>query len=233
MNLIDEKRAQKRFVYEATIWHDNLFPDIFYETKMYNLSQGGLYFESDQILYVGEQIFIAIREPSASDNDYKDCFKVEIRWSKNLKKSLMRYGYGAQFVDSHNTLLESIDTAGLSLEPLPDSSHTDSNDSRQNARSPYRKVTFFTTRNRSCKGFITNVSRAGAFVITKEKLPLQERITMIIPGGAKRGDLRLNACVVRLSPKGIGVKFDRRTLLERREGRNRRQDRRSTAGAES
>ena len=67
-----DQRKKKRFKYEATVWHDNLFPQIFYETKMRDISQGGIYFESDQTLYAGERIYVAIKDPSGSDNDYKD-----------------------------------------------------------------------------------------------------------------------------------------------------------------
>ena len=40
MNFNSDQRKKSRYKYEATIWHDNLFPEIFYETKMYNLSKG-------------------------------------------------------------------------------------------------------------------------------------------------------------------------------------------------
>ncbi len=66
VNFNSDQRKKNRYKYEATIWHDNLFPEIFYETKMYNLSKGGIYFESDQTLYTGEKIYIAIKDPSAS-----------------------------------------------------------------------------------------------------------------------------------------------------------------------
>ena len=223
MNLNSDQRAKKRYQYEATIWHDNLFPDIFYETKMYNLSKRGIYFESDQTLYAGEKIYIAIKDPSASDNDYKNCLKVEIKWRKNIKDSVFRYGYGAQFTDSRNTLLESINMAKLSKAGLRENGcYKYLKDSRQDPRSLYRKVTFFTTNNRNYKGFITNISRSGAFIVTKHKFFLGQQIMLVIPGGGKHCDIKLKGSVVRLSPKGIGVKFDRRTGMERRKGGDRR-----------
>jgi len=228
VNLNSDQRTKKRYQYEATIWHDNLFPDIFYETKMYNLSQGGIYFESDQTLYAGEKIYIAIKDPSASDNDYKNCLKVEIKWRKNIKDSFFRYGYGAQFIDSRNTLLESIDMAKLSKASLKENGYKYRKDSRQDPRSHYRKVTFFSTNNRNYKGFITNISRSGAFIVTKHKFFLGQQIMLVIPGGGKHYDIKLKGSVVRLSPKGIGVKFDRRTGMERRKGRDRRSNKRRT-----
>ena len=228
MNLTSDQRAKKRYKYEATIWHDNLFPDIFYETKMYNLSKRGIYFESDQTLYAGEKIYIAIKDPAASDKDYKDCLKVEIKWRKSIKGSFFRYGYGAQFIDSPSTLFESIDMTKLRKAGQQKNSSNYRKDSRQDPRSRYRKVTFFTTNNRNYKGFITNISRSGAFILTKHKFSLGQQIMLVIPGGGKHCDMRLKGSVVRLSPKGVGIQFDRRTGRERRQGGDRRSSKRRT-----
>lgn len=226
VNVKSDQREKKRHKHEATIWHDNLFPEIFYETKMRNLSQGGIYFESDQTLYAGEKIYIAIKDPSASDNDYKDCAQVEIKWRKILTDSSFQYGYGAQFIDSRNALLASIDPASLETDSLPDDGYKYKKDSRLNPRSPYRKVTFFTTQDRNYKGFITNISRSGAFIVSKYKFAIGQQITLVIPGGKKYSAMKLKGTVVRLSPKGAGVKFDRRTGLERRKGGDRRKNKR-------
>jgi len=226
VNLNSDQRADKRYKYEATIWHDNLFPEIFFETKMYNLSKGGIYFESDQTLYAGEKIYIAIKAPSGSENDYKDCVQVEIKWRKNLKDSKVKYGYGAQFIDSRNAFLESIDLSDPGMDSLPKNGYKYGKDSRQNPRAPYRKVTFFTTQNRNYKGFITNISRSGAFIITNYKFFLGQQIMLVIPGGKRHSNMKLKGAVVRLSPKGAGVKFDRRTGVERRKGEDRRKKKR-------
>ena len=228
MNFNSDQRDKKRYKYEATIWHDNLFPEIFYETKMYNLSEGGIYFESDQTLYAGEKIYIAIKDPSVSGNDYKDCVQVEIKWRKNMADSNVQYGYGAQFTDSRNTLLNAIDTASLSRERLQKTGPKYKKDSRQNPRSPYRKITFFTTNNHKGKGFITNISRSGAFIVSRYKFTLAQKIKLVIPGDKKHPDMKLEGSVVRLSPKGAGVKFDRRTGMERRKGSDRRKNGRRT-----
>jgi Tfp pilus assembly protein PilZ len=228
VNAKSDQRYKKRYKYEATIWHDNLFPEIFYETTMGNLSQGGIYFESDQTLYAGEKIYIAIKDPSGSDNDYKDCVQVEIKWRKILSDSKFQYGYGAQFMDSRNILWESIDPASLASDGAPDNGYKLKNDARHDPRSPYRKVTFFTTQNRNYRGFITNISRSGAFLVSKYKFTLGQQITLVIPGDKKHSDMRLKGSVVRLSTKGAGVKFDRRTARERRKGGDRRKNKRRT-----
>ena len=226
MSIQSDQRKKKRFKYEATIWHDNLFPKIFYETKMRDISQGGIYFESDQTLYTGERIYIAIKDPSASDNDYKDCAQIEIKWRKILTDSTFQYGYGAQFLDSRNSVLEAIAPNSLAKDASPDSGYKPKPDSRQDPRSSYRKLTFFTAAEHRYQAFITNISRTGAFIVSKYKFSLAEQITLVIPGDQKHREMKLKGTVVRLSPKGAGIKFDRRTGRERRKGEDRRRNRR-------
>ena len=141
-----------------------------------------------------------------------------------MTDSNVQYGYGASFTDSSNILLNSIDTADLLQESLPGNEQKYKKDSRHNPRSPYRRVTFFTTKNRNYKGFITNISRSGAFIVTNHKFSLGQKISLVIPGDKKHRDMKLNGSVVRLSPKGAGIKFDRRTGIERRRGGDRRKN---------
>jgi Tfp pilus assembly protein PilZ len=226
VSIQSDQRKKKRFTYEATIWHDNLFPKIFYETRMRDISQGGIYFESDQTLYAGETIYIAIKDPSGSDNDYQNCAQIEIKWRKILTGSTFQYGYGAQFMDSRNAVLEAIDPDSLVSEGSADNGYKIKADARQDPRSSYRKLTFFTIAERSYKAFITNISRTGAFIVSKYKFSLGQQITLVIPGDEKHREMKLKSTVVRLSPKGAGIKFDRRTGKERRKGRDRRQNKR-------
>ena len=226
VSIQSDQRKKKRFKYEATIWHDNLFPKIFYETKMRDISRDGIYFESDQTLYAGERIYIAIKDPSASDNDYQDCAQVEIKWRKILSDATFQYGYGAQFMDSRNSVLEAISPDSLVSEASPDNGYKVKLDARQDPRSSYRRLTFFTAAKSSYKAFITNISRAGAFIVSKYKFSLGQQITLAIPGDQKHREMKLKGTVVRLSPKGAGIKFDRRTGRERRKGGDRRKNRR-------
>ncbi len=229
VSIQSDQRKNKRFEYDATIWHDNLFPKIFYETKMRNVSQDGLYFESDQTLYAGERIYIAVKDPSASGKDYKDCAQIVIKWRKILTGSTFQYGYGAQFIDSRNTVLEAIDPDSLATEVSTDNGYKLNQDARQEPRSSYRKLTFFTTEKSSYKAFITNISRTGAFIVSKYKFSLGQQITLVIPGDQKHREMKFQSTVVRLSAKGVGIKFDRRTGRERRKGADRRKNKRRTA----
>ena len=113
MDLKLDQRKDKRLRCEAVIWHDNLLPEIHYNAKMYNLSKAGVYFESDQIIYPGEDICIGLKDPASPVNDTKDRFRVEIRWRKDLQNTSFRFGYGAKLINPIDTLVNSLDRTEL------------------------------------------------------------------------------------------------------------------------
>jgi hypothetical protein len=222
-----DQRGDKRFKYEAAIWHENILPGRFYRAKICNISQSGLYFESDQTLYQGEKIYIGSKDPQATDNMADECAGVRIRWRKDLKDASYRYGYGAEFLDSNNPLVWSIDNSKISTQHSRGTSGRYRKDPRAHVREPYRKEIVFTTKNRRYRGSIVNISRGGAFITTRNKFSLGQMIHLDIREDKNCKALRLKGWVVRLSPTGIGVKFDRRIQPDRRRKLDRR-DRRHT-----
>ena len=83
---------------------------------------------------------------------------------------------------------------------------------------------FFASKSKNYKGLITNISGGGAYIITKNKFYLGQVLQLVIPGDKKKKDVKLKGWVVRLSPGGLGVRFerrkgqDRRSVLDRRGG---------------
>jgi Tfp pilus assembly protein PilZ len=211
-----DQRKNKRLRREAVIWHDNLLPEIFYNAKMYNLSERGLYFESDQIIYPGEDIFIGLKGPASPINDNKDHIRVEIRWRKDLQNASFRFGYGAKLINPIDTLVKSIDKAKLRRQSTQGNVFKNKIDPRKHPRKPYRKVMFFASKSKSYKGLITNISRGGAYIITRNKFYLGQMIQLVILGDKKKKEVKLKGWVVRLSPEGLGVRFERRTGRDRR-----------------
>lgn len=229
MNLKFDKRRNKRLRCEAVIWHDNLLPDIFYNAKIYNISKSGVYFESDQIIYPGEDIYIGLKNSTSPMQNSKDRFRVEIKWRKDLQNANFRYGYGAIIINPINTLAKSLDKLNLRPKNTRGNVRLHNRDPRMHTRKPYRKVTFFASKSKTYKGLITNISRGGAYIITRNKLHLGQLIQLVIPGDKNKKDVKLKGWVVRLSPEGIGVRFDRRTGRDRRDVLDRRGSPRSKA----
>jgi Tfp pilus assembly protein PilZ len=220
-----DQRANKRLKCEAFIWHDNLLPEIFYNAKMYNLSKGGVYFESDQIIYPGEDIYIGLKDPASPVNDNKAHIRAEIKWRKDLQNASFRFGYGAKLIHPIDTLVKSIDAPKLGRQSTQGNVFKHKQDPRKHPRKLYRKAMFFASKSKNYKGLITNISRGGAHIITRNKFYLGQMIQLIIPGDRQRKDVKLKGWVVRLSPEGLGVRFDRRKGRDRRSVLDRRDSR--------
>ena len=227
MNIKNDQRKDQRLMYEAAIWHENILPGRFYMAKIGNINQKGLYFESDQVLYPGEKIYIDTKKPDSEENFSNNRTEIEIKWSKALKDSSFPFGYGAKFLDPNSPLVKLI---GKSKTLNQDSHRTGGRykrDPRQHVRQLYGKEIVFTAKNRHHHGTVSNISRGGALITTKYKFSLGQMILLDIREDITRKARRLKGRVVRLSPNGIGIKFDRRICRNRRKIEDRRNRTRS------
>ena len=221
-----DQREDKRYEYEASIWHENILPGRFYRAKICNISLSGIYFESDQTLYQGEKIYIGSKDPENADNPAELCTGVQIKWRKDINNPFFRYGYGAEFLETENPLVNTIDDGKMSSQHSRGTSGRFRKDPREHVREPYRKQIVFTTKNIKYTGSIVNISRGGAFITTRSKFALGQAILLDINEDKTCKPLKLKGWVVRLSANGIGVKFDRRVRRDRRKKLDRRQRRR-------
>ena len=227
MEINNDQREKRRFKYEAVIWHDNILPDRFYAARILNISRSGVYFESDQTLYQGEELFIAHKNPGPAAVAAEDCTRVEIKWRQNLKDSPYSFGYGARFTESDNPLVKSIDKNRLIKQNIDDDPTKYKREPRAHLRELYRKEIVFIAESSQHKGTVTDISRGGAFIRTETKLSLGQAINLHIPRGQSCKEATLKGWVVRLSPNGIGIKFDRRLQADRRK-KSEQSDRRKT-----
>jgi hypothetical protein len=227
MEINSDQREKRRFKYEAVIWHDNILPDRFYAARILNISRSGVYFESEQTLYQGEEVFIAHKDPRPAGVDPENCTRVEIKWRQNLKNSTYSFGYGARFVEPDNPLVKSIDKNRLIQQNIDDDPAKYKREPRAHLRELYRKEIVFIAESAQHKGTVTDISRGGAFIRTETKLALGQTINLHIPRGQSCKDVTLRGWVVRLSPNGIGIKFDRRLHADRRK-KSDQSDRRKT-----
>lgn len=234
MELYTDIRDKKRFNCNAEVSHDNLLPDVFYPAKMYNFSKGGLYFESDQRLYIGDYINFRVKYParsSANDTPYQ--FGIEILWRQNSHHSSLKYGYGSKFINPNQTLENIIDLSRLEKQRIPQKSEGRVKDPRTHPRRPYNRSLIIIAKNRNFKGLMTNISRSGAFIKTQNQFSVGQILVILVPGHKKQKDIKLKGYVVRLNRSGVGVIFDRRRAhrnrrsdLDRRTGKDRRSRRR-------
>ena len=195
MEKLIEKRHHKRMNQNAMVSLESLQIGVDENARMLNCSDDGLYFESDQFLHPGADVFIRIETSFHIQGDYK-CHHARIRWGKRLKNTPYAYGYGAKYVD------QSIEEKSLEADA------DQKIDLRKHPRKYYNKPVSFSFENKSCDGFISDISRNGCFIENREYFNnIGQILDLVIPGTRFDGNNILKVEVVRLSPIGVGVKF--------------------------
>jgi Tfp pilus assembly protein PilZ len=218
-----ERRRHKRFNYEALISHDVSTNDIIQTGKLFNFSKGGLYFESDQNIKAGEDIFVGlVVHADSPGKDTQILFEVKILWHRELEDSTFHYGYGGQFLSSYDFLAETGQVKEFEKQVSPIVDFGDENDSRKHSRRPYNKSLRFSYIGSEYQGFVSNIGKGGAFILTREKFGLGGIIKLVLPGWKTRKEVKVTCWIVRISPQGIGVSFERRSGRERRSDLDRR-----------
>ena len=161
MDLTSERRDNTRYKFDAFIWHTNILPGIFYKAKLHNLSETGIYFETDQSLYPGEKIYIAKKSDSSISNkkefkrikikwrkdNIKSFDQIEIKWREELTDSFFQYGYGAVFTDSDSNMGKILDKDEVRKHRNGNRALEYKLDPREITRENYRKEITFTSRN--------------------------------------------------------------------------------------
>jgi Tfp pilus assembly protein PilZ len=209
-----ERRKFRRFRSEAVILHHLLTHQKVYAGKITNFSKGGLYFESDQSIGPGEEIFLKLTKPANASGDEslpQLPFVVKILWHKSLTASSFRYGYGAQYLDPGDALVNNIQSAENGQKTWENKPAKADEDPREYPRRIYNKPLVFDYKNQYYRSLVTDISHGGVFIRTKLKISLGRKIIIIIPGSKIREKSKLKGWVVRRNTDGFGVKFERRS----------------------
>lgn len=195
MDTNPEKRNNVRMDHHCSITIENVKAGVMHRAKMMNFSDNGLYFEADNLLQPGEEIFVGIDDsPFASSKDTYECYRVKVVWRKKLKKSAFYYGYGAKHtVDPRQAKMQKGAAAGWS-------------DIRKHQRKSYSKPIRFAAKEHIFEGFLKNISAAGVFIEADGNFSAGQILKFEIPL-KKNQKAKVKGKVVWSSPDGFGVKF--------------------------
>jgi len=197
MNNQIEKRHHHRMNHNTMVTLESLEIGMDYNTRMLNYSDDGIYFESNQFLSPGSEIFIRIENFTDDQAESHRCHHAKIIWGKRLNNTPNTYGYGAKYVKISNK---------------QNSSEADSDqekDLRRHPRNYCAKPATFGFENETYDGFISDISRNGCFIENSEFLKFGQILDLVIPGTKFSENNKLKVEVVRLSPIGVGVRFKR------------------------
>ncbi len=190
-----EKRHHKRVNRDTMVTLESLQIGVDEDTHMVNCSDNGLYFESDQYLQPGDEIFIEVENYLDGQTDPYVCHHAKIIWGRRLKNAPYSFGYGAEYVRLAND---------------QSSAEADSEQIRDLRRHPRHRVTkrvSFRLETKSYNGIIRDISRNGCFIENRAFLNVGQILYLAIPGTKFVKKNMLTVEVVRLSPLGVGAIF--------------------------
>lgn len=196
MTRYSARRFEERIIYKFPVVVRHGSNGKYYNARITNYSDGGLYIETDLELDVGGKINIRIKRSLNESLPYSSGhYMAKLVWRKALANSFFKYGYGA---------------TNISESASPNRQIGDSN-ARQELREYYRntvyKPVFFYSRKRILDGYIYNLSRGGAFIRTKYSHADGEIIKIVTRGTDIEKGLMLKCEVKHSSRSGVGVKF--------------------------
>ena len=208
MTVISERRKNRRTEHKTTIALESLDPGTSMVAAMVNYSKGGLYFESDTFISPGKEIFIGIAgSPYASEPNTYECHRVQVKWLKELYNSPYRYGYGVEHHDSVECTSANIIVTERDEDENLQKVKESEMELRKHPRRPFSKPVYFSADNRYFQGLIRDISRGGLFIQTADSVSLGNEIHLVIPNTKFDKDVMIKGKVVRLSAKGVAVKF--------------------------
>ena len=190
-----ESRDNARIQFKSPVTIENLKAGVIYQARMLNYSKHGLYFETDSLLTLGEEVFIGIEYSPYSDaQDMYECLRAKIMWRRELPTSYFKYGYGVRFSIDYDK--QRAQTGNLKIVE----------DQRQHRRKPYSKSIVYATKKHLIRGLTKDISPSGVFIETGSALHAGQTITLAIPLKKAR-TAKIKGQVVWSSPDGFGVKF--------------------------
>jgi Tfp pilus assembly protein PilZ len=190
-----ERRAETRTTHKSPVKIKDLKTSVFHNARMVNFSNNGLYFEANHVLHAGTEIYLGIENsPFTTLPDVYDTYRAKILWRIRLDSIFYQYGCGVQLISA------------------PDSRYSQVNgfeESRKYPRKTYTHSISFSFRRRHHHGVIKNISAEGVFIETSEPLSVGQKMKLAIPGHKLIPSTILTGQVVRVSPSGVAIRFEK------------------------
>ena len=190
-----EKRNTVRLNNNIPIRVKDLEAGMIFKAKVLNYSKNGLYFETDNFLNPGAEIYIGMQKSSTScSSGIYELHRAIIIRRKKLVASFSNYGYGAIFI----------------IPPqkpnIRENSLKDSKELRKYQRKAYSEPVLFATQDRIFEGLTKNVSPSGVYLEAKENFEVGQIITLAMPFKNEK-KFKIKGEVVWSDGRGFGIRF--------------------------
>ena len=208
MLLDTDYRKSRRFDCNSNVTFENLEITGTSSASVRNYSDGGLYFETNQLFLPGQEIIVGIENSPYVPGEHRyESYRVRVKWFKQVYHGSFKYGYGAKLMTpSDDTEMQRdamLDDGSISNTAIG-SRHSDS---RKYPRKLFQSPIFFASQSRYYAGQIRDISRGGLFIKTGDAFSIGQPIRLVIPETKYDRGTMLKGKIVRLAQKGVGVKF--------------------------
>ena len=197
MSNLKEKRQHQRIRSNKSVTLESLQIGVIGNSRMVNCSETGLYFESDQLIEPGADIFIRIEDLPSDHTEPYECHHAKVIWGQRLNDEIHAYGYGVKYVKITND------------QESPAEGPDRTADLRKYPRIKCGKPATFGFSNKLYNALIGDISRNGCFIVTDKILKNRQILDLVVTGSKFSRYSKLKVEVVRLSPNGVGAKFRR------------------------
>ena len=205
-----DKRRKRRFHYETAVALERIEGGVTSVARMFNVSERGVYFETDTRIPNGRQIIIWIaNSPFASDPGVYESHRVETVWRRPLNDSVYAYGYGVKRLEPAGAFAQSLVMSRFGMPRPRVGRLRPIRDSRRHPRKQLSESVYFKARNGHYKGLIQNISRNGLFIETRHRFDVGRSVQIVIPDNRFDYYLSVTARIVRTNPHGIGLEIVR------------------------
>ena len=89
---MNDRRASKRFNHEIPVVIENCDSGTYSYGRIYNYSQGGIYFESDTPFQTGTRVRFDIQEPKIGLDANQ--YIADVKWCAEISAAVVLYDYG-------------------------------------------------------------------------------------------------------------------------------------------
>jgi len=190
-----ENRDNARIKYKSPVTIENLKAGIIYQARMLNFSKYGLYFETDSLLHLGDEVFIGIEySPYADPQDTYECVRAKIMWRRELPTSFFKFGYGVKYSIDYDK--QKSQNGNLKIVE----------DQRKHDRKRYSKSIIFAAQDKILDGITKDISPSGVFIETHHRLEVGQTVTLVVPLKNHK-NAKIKGEVIWTGPEGFGVKF--------------------------
>ena len=190
-----DDRGTKRIALTTPLQVTDLTSGEIFEAKMLDYSESGISFASDGLFEKGTPLFFGILyPPDYVTSRILEYYKGEVMWRKDSKQSPLGYEYGIQMVSE----------SGKQDSSAKDPKTT--KESRNHPRRPFSRPLRFGIEKDIYTGSTKNISAAGVFITTKEKLKVGQLLHLNLP--LKKGEMvGTIGQIVWINDEGFGLKF--------------------------